>query len=138
MLMYPDAGIPAVQLSVQSHKGAAHHMALGRSIAKLREDNVLLLGSGGFVHNLRRIAAPGAPEPDWSREFSDWTHERLVVGDAAALADYRAQAPHAALAHPTEEHFMPLFVAMGAGGSAERLHSSATFGSLRMDAYSFS
>lgn len=138
MLMYPDADIPVVQLSVQSRKGAAHHLALGRSIAKLREDNVLVLGSGGFVHNLGRIAAPGAPEPDWSREFSGWIHERLVVGDAAALADYRAQAPHGALAHPTEEHFMPLFVAMGAGGSAERLHSSATFGSLRMDAYSFS
>jgi 4,5-DOPA dioxygenase extradiol len=138
MLMYPDADIPVVQLSVQSDMGAAHHIVLGRSIARLREDDVLVMGSGGFVHNLRRIAPPGSPEPEWSRKFSDWMHARLMAGDEAALADYRVQAPHAVQAQPTEDHFMPLFVAMGAGGKAERLHSSATFGSLRMDAYSFS
>jgi 4,5-DOPA dioxygenase extradiol len=64
-------------------------------------------------------------------------HGRLMEGDDAALADYRARAPQAPMAHPTEEHLMPLLVAYGAGGKAERLHSSATFGSLRMDAYSF-
>jgi 4,5-DOPA dioxygenase extradiol len=139
MLMYPDAGIPVVQLSVQSDLGAAHHIALGRRIAELRQDDVLVMGSGGFVHNLGRIAPPGSPEPDWSSEFSGWMHDRLVSGDETALADYRRLAPHAALAHPSEEHFMPLFVAMGAGGeAANRIHSSATFGSLRMDAYSFS
>ena len=65
-------------------------------------------------------------------------HARLMAGDEAALADDRNRAPHAVQAQPTEDHFVPLFVAMGAGGKAERLHSSATFGSLRMDAYSFS
>jgi len=139
MLMYPDADIPVIQLSVQSRAGAAHHIALGRRLAELREDDVLVIGSGGFVHNLSRLAPPGTTEPDWSREFSDWMHDRLVSGDETALADYRRLAPHAVQAHPTEEHFMPLFVAMGAGGeTASRLHSSATFGSLRMDAYSFS
>jgi 4,5-DOPA dioxygenase extradiol len=138
MLMYPDADVPVVQVSVQSHLGAAHHVALGRKLAKLRQDDVLVMGSGGFVHNLRALARPGSPEPDWSKAFSDWMHDRLVAGDEAALADYRARAPHAALAQPTEDHFMPLFVAFGAGERAERLHSSATFGSLRMDAYSFS
>jgi 4,5-DOPA dioxygenase extradiol len=64
-------------------------------------------------------------------------HDKLMAGDEAALADYRTQAPHAVQAQPTEDHFMPLFVALGAGGKAERLHSSVTFGSLRMDAYSF-
>jgi 4,5-DOPA dioxygenase extradiol len=140
MLMYPDADIPVVQVSVQSHLGAGHAIALGRKLAKLREDNVLVLGSGGFVHNLRRIAPPGSPEADWSKQFSDWTHEKLMAGDAAALADYRALAPHAVMAHPTEEHFLPLHIALGAGGekaNAARLHSSATFGSLRMDAYGF-
>jgi 4,5-DOPA dioxygenase extradiol len=138
MLMVPDADIPVVQLSVQSHLGAAHHIALGRKLAALREDNVLVLGSGGFVHNLRRIAPPGSPEAAWSREFSDWMHEKLLAGDEAALADYRSRAPHAVMAQPTEDHFMPLFVALGAGGeTATRLHSSATFGSLRMDAYRF-
>ena len=96
-----------------------------------------MLGSGGFVHNLGKIAPPGSPEPDWSKEFSGWMHEKLMAQDDEALADYRARAPHAALAHPSEEHLMPLFVAYGAGAKPERLHSSATFGSLRMDAYSF-
>ena len=141
MLMYPDADIPVVQLSVQSDLGAAHHIALGRKLAALREDNVLVMGSGGFVHNLHRLSPPGAPEPGWSQEFSDWMHEKLMAGDEAALAAYRALAPHAVLAQPTEEHFVPLFAAFGAGGEkpkATRLHNSATFGALRMDAYSFS
>jgi len=138
MLMYPDADIPVVQLSVQSRKGAGHHIALGKALAPLRHDNVLVLGSGGFVHNLRALSPPGSPEPGWSAEFSGWMHDRLMAGDEAALADYRSLAPHAALAHPSEEHFMPLFVALGAGGGkAERLHTSSTFGSLRMDAYGF-
>jgi 4,5-DOPA dioxygenase extradiol len=140
MLMYPEADIPVVQLSVQSALGAAHHIALGRALAALRQEDVLVLGSGGFVHNLRQIAPPGSPEAQWSKDFAGWMHDRLIAGDEAALADYRARAPQAQLAHPTDEHLMPLLVAYGAGGEtakAARLHSSATFGSLRMDAYSF-
>ncbi|HWY62014.1 MAG TPA: class III extradiol ring-cleavage dioxygenase [Rhizomicrobium sp.] len=137
-LIYPDADIPVVQLSVQGGRGAAHHIALGRALAGLREDDVLVMGSGGFVHNLSRIAPPGSPEPDWSREFSGWMHERLLARDETALVDYRRQAPHAVMAQPSEDHFMPLFVAYGAGGGhVERLHTGNTFGSLRMDAYGF-
>jgi 4,5-DOPA dioxygenase extradiol len=139
MLMYPKADVPVVQLSVQSHLGAANAIAMGRKLAALRDD-VLVLGSGGFVHNLRALTPPGSPEPAWSKEFSDWTHEKLLAGEDAALAQYRTHAPHAAMAHPSEEHFLPLLTAYGAGGEgakAERLHSSATYGSLRMDAYGF-
>jgi 4,5-DOPA dioxygenase extradiol len=138
LLMYPDADIPVVQLSVQSARGAGHHIALGQKLAKLREDNVLVIGSGGFTHNLRQLAPPGSPEAPWSREFSDWIHERLMARDENALADYRSLAPHAAMAHPTDEHLMPLFIAYGAGGVPSRRHSSAVHGSLRMDAYAFS
>ena len=141
LLMYPDADIPVVQLSVQSELGAGHHIALGRKIAKLRADNVLVMGTGGFVHNLRQLdfgAVNGAPEPEWSAEFSAWMHERLMARDEAALAAYRTLAPHAVTAQPTEDHFMPLFVAYGAGGDkVTRLHSSATHGSLRMESYAF-
>jgi 4,5-DOPA dioxygenase extradiol len=137
MLMYPGADIPALQLSLQS--GAAHHIALGRALAPLRAEGVLILGSGGFVHNLGAIDWKSGAEPEWSRAFAGWTHRHLLARDETALADYRMRAPHAAQAHPTEEHFMPLFVAFGAGGeTALRLHSSVTFGSLRMDAYAFS
>jgi len=140
LLMYPDAGIPVVQLSVQPRQDAAYHVALGRALAPLRQDNVLVMGSGGFVHNLRAIAPPGSPEPDWSRDFSAWMHGRLLAGDETALTAWQAQAPHAAMAQPTPEHFLPLFFALGAGGDnakAARLHTSAAFGSLRMDSYSF-
>jgi 4,5-DOPA dioxygenase extradiol len=138
MLMYPGADIPVLQISVQSRAGAAHHIALGRALAPLREEGVLILGSGGFVHNLGAIDWNGGPEPEWSRAFAGWIHQHLLARDETAFADYRLRAPHAAEAHPTEEHFMPLFVAYGVGGeSVERLHTSATFGSLRMDAYSF-
>jgi len=140
MLMYPEADIPVVQVSVQSAKGAAHHIGLGRSLSALRNDDVLIMGSGGFVHNLGQIAPQGSAEPEWSKAFSDWIHEQLMADDEVALADYRRRAPHALLAQPTEDHFMPLFAALGGGGEkpkAARLHTSATFGSLRMDAYSF-
>src|ERR1700750_252043 len=107
MLMYPDADIPVVQLSVQSGKGAGHHIALGRMLAPLRGEDVLVLGSGGFVHNLGQIAPPGSLEPQWSKDFSGWMHEKLMAHDDAALADYRARAPQAGQAHPTDEHLMP-------------------------------
>ncbi len=138
MLMYPGAEIPVLQVSVQSRAGVAHHIALGRALAPLRDEGVLILGSGGFVHNLRAIDWKSGPEPEWSRAFAKWVHEKLLARDEAALADYRNRAPGAKMAHPTEEHFMPLFVAYGAGGAkVERLHTSVTFGSLRMDAYGF-
>ncbi|MBU6298079.1 MAG: dioxygenase, partial [Alphaproteobacteria bacterium] len=137
MLMYPRADIPTLQLSVQSTAGAAHHVALGRALAPLREEGVLILGSGGFVHNLRMVDWNGGAEPDWSRLFSKWMDEKLVARDDTELVAYRSRAPYAAQAHPTEEHLMPLFVAYGAGGAVERLYAGATFGSLRMDAYAF-
>jgi 4,5-DOPA dioxygenase extradiol len=140
MLMYPDADIPVLQLSVQSAATPAHHIALGRALAPLRQEGVLILGSGGFVHNLRQLDwhGSGAAEPQWSAAFAEWTHNALLDGREDDLANYRRLAPEAARAQPTEEHFMPLFVAYGAGGKATRLHRSVTFGSLRMDAYSFS
>ena len=139
LLMYPGADIPVLQLSVQSASTPAHHIALGRALAPLREEGVLILGSGGFVHNLRQLDRTGmdAPEPAWSAAFGDWMHKALIEGRDDDLANYRRLAPEAARAHPTEEHLVPLFVAYGAGAKATRLHTSTTFGSLRMDAYSF-
>ena len=142
LMMYPRHDIPVVQLSIQSRLGAAHHLRLGNALNGLR-DNVLVLGSGSFTHNLRLMDRTGidAPEPSWVREFSDWIHTALVEHRTEDLIRYRSLAPHAVRAHPEDDHFMPLFVAFGAGGNearAERLHSSTTFGSLRMDAYAFS
>jgi 4,5-DOPA dioxygenase extradiol len=140
MLMYPAHDIPVVQLAVQPHRGVAHHIELGRKLAPLREDGVLVIGSGSFVHNLRLLDRRGvnAPEPDWSKAFAGWMNTALLARDDDALIHYRERAPNAAQAHPEEEHLLPLFVAYGAGGKVEHIHQSATFGALRMDAYSFS
>jgi 4,5-DOPA dioxygenase extradiol len=143
MLMYPDADLPVVQLSIQTPLGPEHHVKLGRALAPLRNEDVLVVATGSFTHNLRTMDRRGldAPEPAWSREFSDWVHGALMEDRTAELMEYRKLAPHAAMAHPEEEHFLPIFVALGAGGEgakARRLHRSTTFGSLRMDAYAFS
>jgi 4,5-DOPA dioxygenase extradiol len=139
LLMYPAHDIPVVQIAVQPHLGVAHHIALGRALAPLRDDGVLVIGSGSFVHNLRHLdrRGPDAPEPDWSRAFADWMDAAIRARDDDALAHYRERAPFAREAHPEDEHLLPLFVAYGAGGAAVRLHTSHVFGSLRMDAYGF-
>jgi 4,5-DOPA dioxygenase extradiol len=139
MLMFPEAYIPVVQLSVQPHLGVAHHIALGRALKPLRDEGVLVMGSGSFVHNLRLLDRRGldAGEPEWSKTFSDWMNAALFARDDDALIHYRERAPNAIQAHPEDEHLLPLFVGYGAGGAAERIHRSTTFGSLRMDAYSF-
>ena len=142
MLIYPAADIPVVQLSIQSTLGPEHHFKLGRALSALRHEDVLVVGTGSFTHNLRSMARGllEAPEPPWTHEFSDWIHAALTEGRVSDLLAYRRLAPHAVQAHPTDEHFLPLFAGFGAGGEgakAERLHKSATFGTLRMDAYAF-
>ncbi len=120
--MYPAHDIPVTQLALQSQRGARHHYAIGRALAPLADEGVLILGSGGISHNLRewRTVAQGAP-PAWMTDFVAWVRDRIEAGDHAALIDYVRQAPHAARNHPTDEHFLPLFVALGAAGDAGRI-----------------
>ena len=143
-LLYPEADIPIVEISVQPHAGALHHVALGRALAPLREEGVLLMGSGSLTHNLSQLPRygrdPNAPAPDWVSQFGDWANERIAAGDLDAIADYRERAPFARENHPTEEHFLPLPFAIGAGGDGargKRVHSSHQYGILMMDAYAF-
>ncbi|MDR3521860.1 MAG: class III extradiol ring-cleavage dioxygenase [Acidocella sp.] len=144
LLAYPAAEIPVLQLSVQTALGPQHHVRLGEALAVLREQGVLILGSGSFTHDLRRFrggrAALDSPETPDVTAFSDWMDEKLRAHDVAALVDYRKLAPHAADEHPTEEHLLPLYVALGAAGAkakTTRLHQSVEFGFLRMDSYAF-
>lgn len=144
LLAWPDHDIPVAQLSVQTQAGTAHHLALGAALAPLRDEGVLIIGSGSFTHDLRRFRGGmdlSAPETPDVTAFSGWMNEKILAGDLAALADYRRRAPFAAEEHPTEEHLLPLHVAAGAAGpgaKVERLHTSVEFGFLRMDAYQFS
>ena len=139
MLMYPDADIPVSQLSVQTHLGPEHHWRVGQALAMMREQGVLILGSGAFTHNLMELRSPRpTEEPDWVADFAAWTDAALRDGRTDDLLAYRRLAPHGARNHPTEEHLLPLFVAMGAGGGkATHLHKSVTHGVLRMDVYGF-
>ncbi len=143
-LVYPDADIPVVQLSIASHAAPEWHYALGKALAPLRDEGVLIAGSGSMTHNLRALFAArpavDAPAPPWVTGFADWVAERLSTGAVDDVLHAVERAPHGKDNHPTMDHILPLFVAMGAGGTpleARRLHASTTYGLLAMDVYSF-
>nr|BFE32901.1 class III extradiol ring-cleavage dioxygenase [Actinomadura rugatobispora] len=120
--MYPDADVPVLQMSMPTLDPRRLY-DLGRRLAPLRDQGVLIVGSGFTTHNLREIR-PGADAdpPAWSAEFDEWTDRAVTSGDVDALLDFRAKAPAAAIAHPRTEHFAPLFVSLGAheGGGDDR------------------
>jgi 4,5-DOPA dioxygenase extradiol len=141
-LMFPDADVPVVPLSMQPHLGVSHALRVGRALAPLREHGLLVMASGNVTHNLHDYfaASRNGSTPAYVREFADWVWERLAARDVDALVAYRGSAPGAARAHPTEEHLLPLYVALGAGGEtfdATRIHAGIDDYVLAMDAYAF-
>ncbi len=136
---FPAADVPVIPLSVDPRGDAAQHLRVGAALAPLRDEGVLVLGSGGYVHNLGDLdwQARSATRAPWAEAFADWMRDRLLADDRPALLDWQRRAPHARRAHPTVEHLMPLFVALGAGGKARELHSSIALGSLALDAFAF-
>jgi 4,5-DOPA dioxygenase extradiol len=139
MLAYPDAHIPVVQLSIQTALGPGHHYNLGRALEPLTREGVLIMGSGSFTHDLSSYKS-ATEEPEWVRSFAEWMNRAILDDRIGDLLAYRRLAPNAERNHPTEEHLLPLFVALGAAGEnprAEHLHSSVSHGVLRMDAYRF-
>lgn len=141
-LLYPSADIPVAQVSIQPHLNPAHHLRIGQALAPLRDDGVLVIGSGAMTHNLRAFfgQTANAEPPVWVSQFTDWMHDRLVAHDTAALVDYRIQAPFGVENHPEDEHILPLFVALGAAGVTDpitRVHGSYDRGVLAMDVYRF-
>ncbi|SRR6266581_2235466 len=142
LYMYPEADVPVVQLSVQPPLGPGHHLAVGRSLRKLSDEDVLIIGSGHLTHNLRDWDRSGRAEPaPYAREFQKWVKEKIEAHDYDSLADYRSASPQGVRAHPTDEHFLPLFVALGAAPEKtrpERIYAAIESGALAMDAYVFS
>lgn len=116
LLMFPHADVPVAQLSIQPHMDPAHHFRVGRALRSLRNDGVMVIGSGQITHNLRAADFSARPEDADPRvaEFTGWFEEKLAAHDIDALLDYRRQAPHAVLMHPTDEHLLPVFAALGA------------------------
>ncbi len=140
-MMFPAASVPVVALSVQPQESPEHHWRLGEALRPLADQGVLVIGSGAATHDLGSIVAdPGASAPFWVQEFDAWLVARATAGDHHALLAYRSHGPHAADNHPTPEHFLPLLVAMAAGGEgarAEVLHRSTTWGVLQMSMLGF-
>ncbi len=142
IFLYPQADVPVTQLSIQPSRNPAWHYALGRALAPLREQGVLIMASGSITHNLRALFShpQGASVPIWVSEFCAWMADKIAVGDIESLLAYRERAPHAALNHPTDEHLLPLFVALGAAGKeyqSVHLNQIMTYGFLAMDSWRF-
>jgi len=119
--MFPQADIPVVQLSMDYARPPAEHFALGRQLKALREQGVLLVGSGNIVHNLRAMRWDAAPDQayDWAVEFDSKIAARIDKGDLEGLADFQELGPTAQSAHPTYDHYLPLLYAAGAVDSGE-------------------
>ena len=116
--MYPDADIPVLQMSLPT-KDPYRLMELGRRLRPLRDEGVLIVGSGFITHGLPFLTRENwldhsAPPPGWSSDFDAWAGEALARGDVDTLAAYAAEAPGMPYAHPTVEHYIPLFVTLGA------------------------
>jgi len=140
--MYPERDVPVVELSVQSALGTAHHLRVGEALARLAGEGVLVIGSGHATHNLHDwFRHRGDRQPlEYVAQFSQWLQERLAERDRESLLGYRDRAPAAERAHPSEEHFLPLFVALGAAGAAaraSRFYTAIDGAALSMDAYRF-
>ncbi|GED23794.1 dioxygenase family protein [Halomonas halmophila] len=135
-LMFPNADIPVVSVSLPWQWSNDELVALGKKLSAWRQANILVIGSGSLTHDLSAIAPLEATAPPWVMAFSDWIHARLGANDRDALLHWQ-DGPHAIANHPTPEHFQPLLVAMGAGGQAERWHHSIEHGVLAMDLYAF-
>lgn len=139
--MYPQADIPVVALSVNPVQDAAWHYRLGQALAPLRQQGVLVIGSGGYSHNLRELDWRNADAPayPWVQAFTNAMSGKLLSGDLQGALDWESL-PYAHRNHPTTEHLYPLYVALGAGGqgaTASRLHHSVQMAGMAMDAFAF-
>ena len=141
LLMYPNADIPVIELSVQPEQSARWHYNIGKVLESLRDEDILVIGTGNLTHNLYEAFRGGhKTAPAWVSEFAQWIESKIKAGDVDSLLSWERLAPHALKNHPTPEHFLPFFVALGAGGGlvkTKHLHDDVAMGVLAMDAYAF-
>ena len=139
--LYPDANVPVLQVSMPRDLDAAGAVRLGRALAPLAEEGVLILGSGSITHNLYEFRQDvGAAAASYASEFTDWARAAVRGHDEAVLIDYLSAAPHAKRAHPTSDHYLPLPFAFGAAqpdAPVRVIDGGMTYGVLAMDAYVF-
>ena len=140
-LVWPDAKVPVIQISMPFGE-PQDLFQLGRALRPLREDGVLIVGSGGIVHNLRKVQLKSKNEPvhDWAAGFDAWVARQVADKNLDALLSYRSGAPYARLAVPTTEHFDPLFVSLGAAYPDEKsvsIFEGFQYGNLSMRSFAF-
>ncbi|KAK2991174.1 hypothetical protein RJ640_001017 [Escallonia rubra] len=120
-LMYPDAGIPVCELSVQEDMDGRHHYNIGQALAPLRSEGVMIIGSGAAVNNVAAISEDEGPVFSWALEFGTWLKESLLDGRFDEVIHFE-KAPHVKMAHPEPSHFYPLLVALGAAENGAKAH----------------
>ena len=136
--LLPKAEVPVFQVSMPVSLTTAQALEMGRALAPLRAQGVLIVASGSMTHNLYEIRQPDAQPEAYAREFAAWVRTAVLAHAAQPLVHYRAEAPQAARAHPTQEHFLPLLVALGAqqeGDAVQVLDGGITHGVLSMESY---
>ena len=138
MHLLPEARVPVYQVSVPYNLSTQGAIELGRALAPLRDQGVAIVASGSMTHNLSEFRGATNGVAPYVSEFTDWIRAAVLKRDMGALVDYRKQAPHAVRAHPTEEHFLPLHVAIGAtddGEAATVIEGQTTYGIINMESY---
>ncbi len=138
--LYPGADVPVVEVSQPLRRNPEDALRMGAALSRLRDQGVLLLGTGGIVHNLRMVDFEDRADrvADWAREFDAWIAARLEAMDSAGIASYRTAAPHAESAVPTPEHFDPILVVLGSAIAGERvttIHEGFRYGTLSMRSF---
>lgn len=139
-LMFPDANIPIIQLSIQHHMDPLKHIEVGKAISPLKDEGILIIGSGGAVHPLGYASFRTGASPDqWALDFEEWLTEKVTAADELSLTNYRSLSPHPERAHPYPDHLMPLMTVFGAAHETrgEKIHGSWYAGDLGMGAYIF-
>ncbi|MBF0237730.1 MAG: dioxygenase [SAR324 cluster bacterium] len=138
-LMYPEADIPVIPVSLIGRGTPEQHLKTGQALATLREQGILILASGAMTHNLSGMKPEGSLPDPWAINFVTWIEDKLMAQNQESLLRYRERAPQAEYAHPSSEHFDPLLVAVGAAGddTCSKLHASFSYGNLSMASYGF-
>ena len=135
--LLPQADVPVVQVSLPVEADARAVYAMGQALQSLRDQGVLIVGSGSMTHNLREFFGGAREAADYVVEFSRWVEMQIQAGEVETLLNWQARAPHALRAHPSDEHFLPLYFALGAAGQADKpdyLSREVMYGILAMDA----
>lgn len=139
-IMYPEADLPVVQVSVNPNMSMEQQYKIGEAVRELGEEDILVIGSGATVHNLASIKWNSKETEEWALEFDNWLIEKVENKDMPALFSYRASAPYSRRAVPSEEHIIPLFIAMGSGMDKNKpklLHRSYEYGTLSYICFEF-